>query len=122
MLGRSFRIALLLFQVVWLNAIVPGHRRGIVLLSGESCPQCDANQTSEPACCVAKHKGHPQKPGDASQCAICSFAARVTLPPTIDFRLDLLEELDRLAPPVAEPHTAQCHLPTYLGRAPPVAA
>jgi hypothetical protein len=120
-LGRSFRIALLLFQMVWLNVIVPGHQRGVVVLGGERCPNCSA---AEPPCCATKtsHQNDPHRKPDAAHCAICYFSARLTLPPVYDFGLSPLEELDRVAPPLAERQTTQYFLTTYLGRAPPISA
>jgi hypothetical protein len=98
---RAFRIALLLFQAVWLNVIVPGHTRGVVSLPGTTCESCRQSLLS---CCSAEHpdKSHPAPVRDpASHCAICYFAARLSLPPVIDFtppRLGIAEILDPPAP------------------------
>src|SRR4051812_47753099 len=85
MRSRGFCIALLVFQAVWLNAIVPGHTRGVVTLPGMSC---DAGPTvaAGARCCPAKGSSKaPAAPADRSaHCAVCYFAARITPPPVID--------------------------------------
>jgi hypothetical protein len=85
---RWLRIAILVFEAFWLNVLVPGHQRGCVALPGAqavaACPLCDS---ATPA---AHSKSHT--PVDRSgTCAICFFAAHLSVPPTIDLSLPPLQ-------------------------------
>lgn len=87
MRSRALRIAILLFQALWLNVIVPGHQRGVVRLPGEDCPECREVATAQPACCEDEpREKHPAKPqrDPALHCAICYFAARLSPAPFVD--------------------------------------
>jgi hypothetical protein len=122
---RIFSIALLLFEALWLNVIVPGHTRGIVALPGEQCAVCETGvQPACQRCSSAKHRdSHKQPIGDpAAHCAICHFAARVSLPVAIDLtppKLELIGLLEDRCP--ARPSAITLSMP-YDGRAPPVQA
>jgi hypothetical protein len=132
MRSRALRLAVLVFQALWLNVIVPGHRRGIVQMpgavsdpsgqntsnsstGGETCPFCVGSPTQ-------KTPGNPNAPAPAANCAICFFAAHLSVPPVIDFAPPLLC-LARVVPataPMAAPFT---RIPLVLhDRAPPVVA
>jgi hypothetical protein len=120
---RAARVLLLAFEIVWLNVIVPGHHRGVVSLPGEACPNCTALADSPLRCatCAKPHRddSHPARDA-AAHCAVCHFAARVTLPPVIDLtppKLELLESQPMAA--VATPLSIH-HVLTYDGRAPPL--
>ena len=119
--GRSFRIALLVFQTLWLNVIVPGHQRGVVSLPGEAQSSCHA--AAARPCCGSGHPGGPNKsgkPGDpALHCAICYFAARVTPTPPIVFAPEPLRLLEVLNPEAAPARAAIPFILSYDGRAPP---
>ncbi len=114
---KSGRILLLVFQVFWLNVVVPGHQRGVVSLPGSGCA-CAACGTGEHAPAKA-----PAPRGDAAtHCAICHFAARVTPPPIYDFtppRLGLAAILDVPAPAIFKCISIPA---CYDGRAPPLNA
>src|SRR4051812_44045828 len=83
-MARAARLALLIFQAVWLNAIVPGHTRGVVQLPvGESSGQ------SQTSCCAERGRAGPESrsPAPARQtgnCAVCFFAANLSPPPMLD--------------------------------------
>src|SRR4051794_35307660 len=91
MFRRAALISLLVFQAVWLTVILPGHTRGAVTLPGykpadsESCAGCcpQHSGTSDPAT--------PADPGRAAHCAICFFAARLSVPVAIDLTPQPLE-------------------------------
>jgi hypothetical protein len=117
MLSRFGRISLLLFQALWLNVIIPGHTRGALTLPSTS--------SSAASCCSHRdvdQKNAPAKPAkDASRCAICFFAARLSLPDTIDLTpppLKLVTVID--APKVRSLDVATPPAP-FHGRAPPLA-
>ena len=117
---RPGHLALLIFQIIWLNVILPGHMRGIVTLPGSGA--CEESGSS---CCSAKKNSNPSKPGQsngnrAARCAICYFAARVTPPPVVDLRPPALELLAIQSPPARLEAISLERLCPYLGRAPPV--
>ena len=126
MLGRALRIALLVFEAVWLNAVVPGHTRGIVRLPGTDCQACESAAQHD-GCCMDEQGGKPAAPrhksGDpAAHCAICHFAARVTAPPFVDFTpppMARVGSVPRFGSPVICSPTP---LTPYDGRAPPAQA
>jgi len=120
------RILILLFEALWLNAIVPGHQRGMVPLPGESCETMGmAGPSSARACCEHRSDGRstPIQHGDPAQhCAICYFAARLTVPPPIDFAprpTALVERVKQTAPVIAVSLAVPA---TYDGRGPPMNA
>src|SRR4051794_33155032 len=76
---RGFTIALLLVEALFFNVIIPGHTRGVIQLAGSQ---------SQASCCASRHGESKQTPCDnkrAANCAICAFAARLTVPLAIDF-------------------------------------
>lgn len=111
------RISLLVFQVVWLNAVLPGHTRGVIALGGaQSCHEAKATR-----CCPGKKEKAPApKPEKSAKCAVCVHAARMTPPPVIDLTPPPLE----LAGTEQWPAPAVCECepfpPAYFGRAPPL--
>jgi hypothetical protein len=93
---RAPGILLILFQAVWFNVILPGHQRGVVQLPGAS---------GTPSCCCCTDgggpgaTGTPLTPGDrAKNCAICFFAAHLSLPPVFTFDHALLPLLQKVHP------------------------
>jgi hypothetical protein len=119
--SRHFRVAMLVFQFVWLNVIVPGHRRGVVALPGGHCAACEegAARNSQPTC-PSDSKSGRHLPGDpAAHCAICFFAARLSPAVAYDFTHPPLR-LSGFVPQTAIPivHCPEFSL-TYYGRAPP---
>jgi hypothetical protein len=120
---RGFKLALLAFQLLWLNVIVPGHRRGIVNLPGSGCPECQAaaEMPNGDRCPVHENgKSHSPAPADpAAHCAICFFSARLSPAVAFDFThppLELIGAIERAKPIV---HYSPEFASTYLGRAPP---
>ena len=119
---RGLTIALLLFEALWLNVIVPGHTRGIVGLPGEQCAACETCADTSCYRCSRTSQGdsHKQPVGDpAAHCAICHFAARVSLPVAIDLTPPKLHLVGLIADECpARPSTIEFSTP-YDGRAPP---
>jgi hypothetical protein len=109
--GRGFRIALLCFQFIWLNVIIPGHQRGVVELPS-GCPSCHTDHAPvERSCCNSSDKGKTPVKGDpAAHCAICFFAARVSSPPVIDFTHPPL----RLTARIDVPGPVVIHVPQFI--------
>jgi hypothetical protein len=121
-LRRTGILSFVVFQFIWLNMVVPGHTRGIVMLpgyssGGASCPECDAN----PACQTGASIPRQPAKNRSANCAICFFAARITPPPVVDLApppLTLLLYV-RNAPLPEAATSAECILTCY-GRAPPL--
>jgi hypothetical protein len=119
-------IALLAYQFLFLNVIVPGHTRGAITLDGKhsgDCPMCcccgdaPANDQGKP-----DSKQHAPSEKDKESCAICNFAARVMPATFVDLKLGELRFVELM--PVTGAHVAASldFIPTYLGRGPPAAA
>ena len=114
---RAGCIALLIFQALWLNVILPGHTRGIITLPGS---RADAASS---ACCAnskAKHDGPAKPTPRPAACAVCFFAARLTLPDVVDLSPPALGLLETLDIPLTEqlPHAPS--LIPFNGRGPPL--
>ena len=97
---RWFSLAIALFEAFFLNVVVPGHQRGVVQLpgsdssSGQSCPFCCCGQNSSPA--NSKLSQDNNSPKRAGTCAICAFAAHLSVPPVFNFSLAPLMPLGPL--------------------------
>jgi hypothetical protein len=126
--SRALRLAVLLFQALWLNVIVPGHQRGIVAMPGWSCEACEKQATQpDSSCCAIRNArqanepaGRPPVHGDpARHCAICHFAAHLSLPPELDLSLSRLFLAETSLPPAGESIGGRDFFATYDGRGPP---
>jgi hypothetical protein len=111
-------LAFILYQALFLNVFVPGHTRGIVQLAGShAMPCCCGGDDSKQSSNDPQHD--PQKNNRAENCAICAFAARITIPPTIDLTLPPHARLGV----VRDESPIRIELPAlplhYHGRAPP---
>ena len=122
MFRRAALISLLLFQTVWLTAVLPGHTRGVVTLPGyKSAAGHEVSDCCHPAPAGKNDPSQPADPTRAAHCAICFFAARLTVPVVIDLTPRALELAFVRPVPVAERVASLEFIPTYLGRAPPAA-
>ena len=129
MIRRVGIFAFVLFQALWLNVILPGHTRGLITVPGSDPASCHSTKraaASSHSCCPSSSRPDPSgdpKPGDgrAARCAVCFFAARLTLPTTIDLTPAPLELLEVRDVPAGESLVALDCFPTYLGRGPPAA-
>ncbi len=125
------------FAVIWLalwfGVIVPGHKRGLVLLPGGTPPPVTQNQNTEPCplaqmmaasgtCCPSSSPRTPSSPSaPVSHCAVCYLTGVLDVPPPPDFAprpLELLQILPR-PKPITVASASTTHI--YLGRAPPTA-
>ena len=123
MRSRAARVAILLFQALWLNVVLPGHQRGVVALPGSECPNCRLALATacHSGCATTPADSNRSVPGDpASHCAICQFAAMLSLPPVIDLSPPVHHFLELRTIPVAECLVSLPFPATYDGRAPPV--
>lgn len=118
MRSKFWRILLALYLLLWFGVVVPGHRRGIVTIGppdpAQTCSCCQC-----PDCAGTPSKPSDTPPSQASHCAICDFAAHLTLPPTFDFTLPPLGLLDRLPDPVIADLVSRFVLIPFDGRGPP---
>jgi hypothetical protein len=116
--GRPLAVALLVYQALFLNVLLPGHTRGSVTLDGKHVAKC--------CCCDGGGSPDAKSPATPSQrdrdhCALCDFAARVMPPDVFVLRLDPIGLVARL--PVPSPAAIESleRIATYLGTGPPVA-
>ena len=120
---RGLHYILLIFQVLWLNVVVPGHRRGIVPVPGEArqntvvCPLCAARASASTASSRPSKSGSPCNAPE--HCAICFFAAHLTLPPVVDLNHMPLRFLHRVSAEVGQSRCARGVLLPFDGRGPP---
>jgi hypothetical protein len=112
---RPGHLALIAFQIVWLNVILPGHTRGIVTLP-------DGSGSMHGSCCPTAPAGKQDQPTerDKQNCAVCFFAARVTPAPAPDIYLPRLGYVETLEIPRPEKAMIAALPASYHGRAPPV--
>jgi hypothetical protein len=116
---RGLHFAILIFQALWLNVVVPGHQRGIVQLPG--------SEKTQPAACpfCAQQEPAPKngKPiGPEGNCAICFFAAHLSVPPVVNLSLQPLRLLHRLPDETAENLFSRLICLPFDGRGPPAVA
>ncbi|HEY7120630.1 MAG TPA: DUF2946 family protein [Tepidisphaeraceae bacterium] len=120
--SRSLRILFVAFQAIWLNAVVPGHTRGVVTLPGWSS-SCESTGEPGRSCCARDGReagrGKSPTPAQKAHCAICFFAARICPPPVIDLTPSPLELLCTHPPVAHETAVSPGVRLTYFGRAPP---
>src|SRR5688572_14526140 len=91
MRGRWLRIFLLAFSAVWFGAIVPGHRRGCVLVAGvvksepveaKPVPACHGGRSAPQS---TEQRGESERqPARRGACAICLFATMIEPPAAPD--------------------------------------
>jgi hypothetical protein len=89
--SRGLRIFLLAFCAVWFGAIVPGHRRGCIVVAGAArnvdtaqaesrpVPHCHRNRQAP----ASSEKQQPA-PRGGGPCAICLFATTIEPPAAPD--------------------------------------
>jgi hypothetical protein len=126
---RPGHLALLVFQAIWLNVVLPGHTRGVVTLAGADCDACAARQTvlstNNSHCCSTassptRHQPHDQPtPKQKASCALCAFAARVTPPPPITVAPAHTGSSIPLPLPRPDVPVSLELIPTYYGNGPP---
>lgn len=126
--SRPLRLVILAFQALWLNAIVPGHTRGVVQVAGSECQACGqapdrpvARPCCHPGAAAARDARRVPLPADpASHCAICHFAAMLSPAIAVDFTHPPLAAVAWVQALPARAAVRAQVFPTYLGRAPPV--
>ena len=127
MLPRSGRIILTALLAIWLNAVVPGHTRGVITVP-DGKAQCLTASASASRCCpktgkpIKQDGRQDEKPTEEekSRCAVCFFAkglsnnagAVLTLAPLGLLQLAPVSALERV--------DSVERISTYLGRAPPL--
>ena len=114
--SRAFRIFLLAVVGVWYAAVLPGHQRGVVQLPG----------ATRDACCDRGHHGdadqREQAPaGSPRTCAVCFYLGALLQAAPPDLGIAPLGLTARRPAPAAPVPVTVRPLPTYLGRAPPLA-
>jgi hypothetical protein len=121
---RWLCVVLAIFEGFWLNVVVPGHKRGIVQMPGASagvaCPCCCCDQPQNSGQTGGSKKDSPG--GPAGTCAICNFAAHLSVPPVIDFTPPPLKLIGPAAPQCARRAIARITRVPFDGRGPPISA
>jgi len=124
--SRWFNLAILLFEAFFLNVVVPGHQRGVVQLPGsdaklgQTCPFCCCDGPTAPNHSQNSKSDTPEKP--TGTCAICAFAAQLSLPPVFDCTLTRLMLLCPVADQIPSPPVARIILLPFDERGPPISA
>jgi len=119
MLRRAGILALVIFELIWLNVIIPGHTRGCVTMScgcseaagAPACPLCAAE--------AAKNSHHSPTPTDREHCALCFFAAHLSIPPAIDLSAPKLRFLNYVGADAARHLFAREVILPFDGTGPP---
>jgi hypothetical protein len=121
MLRRAGVIALVVFEALWLNVIIPGHTRGCVTM-----PCCSGESAASSSCplCAYPEKGphHSPTPSDREHCALCFFAAHLSIPPALDLSTPKLLFLHYIGSEAAKHLIARSVLVPFDGRGPPACA
>jgi hypothetical protein len=118
MIRRAAIIAFTVFELIWLNVIIPGHTRGSVTMP---CCSCETHTSADscPMCAAKKAGPRTPTPADREHCALCFFAAHLSIPPTIDLSAPKLRFLNYVRPEVAMHLIAREVLVPFDGRGPP---
>src|SRR5688572_25841779 len=93
MLRRAACAAFILYQVVWLGAVVPGHTRGRFTLPGAAgATSTSCGDDRGHACCPGRARSdgdnpadRQPSPGDRARCAVCYFAAGLSAPAAFSY-------------------------------------
>ena len=129
MYSRGLRILFVLFQLVWLNAVLPGHRRGIVTVPGYEPARTDDSSlqaSAQHACCSAAQresddsKSEKRQRDRAAHCAVCVFAARLSQAPAIVNEVHAPQFVEFAPPPAAESIVTAEPFHAYFTRGPPL--
>ncbi len=132
----TFHKFAILWLALWFGVIVPGHKRGLVLLPGGEDRPPATTQTGE-ACPLAKYMAAngsccpSSQPTDSSDpdaptppvthCAICYLTGVLDVPPAPDLAPQPLELVQLLAWPTPQVIISDATVDTHPGRAPPIA-
>jgi hypothetical protein len=126
MFRRASVLALVIFELVWLNVIIPGHTRGCVTMPCGCREESSAPAAAQacPLCAAAAEKGshHSPTPSDREHCALCFFAAHLSIPPVLDLSAPRLGFLAYVGPERAKHLIAREVLAPFDGRGPPTFA
>jgi hypothetical protein len=131
MLRRLAHILFVGFQVVWLNAFLPGHQRGIVTVPGyspdASCHGLTTSSLVENGCCSARpsdfddaERKSDRQQNRAKHCAVCFFAARLSTPPAIISEIQAPQFVELTPIPVLESIDPVVVFSAYFSRGPPL--
>jgi hypothetical protein len=119
MVRRIAVILLVIFEALWLNVILPGHTRGMVTMPCCACECSAAPAGACPHCCEASGAPHKPTPADRANCALCFFAAHLSIPPTIDMSAPKLRFLNYVGAESAKHLFARQVILPFDGTGPP---
>ena len=118
-------LAVVVYQALFLNVLLPGHTRGAITLDGRHTPACCSPACYAPA--VSSRGDVPPSgkgpavpsPRDRDNCAVCHFAVGLT--PVLFFRTTVaaLGLLGRRPPEPPRAAVSLDPIPTYFACGPP---
>ncbi len=133
MRGTTFNKLAVVWFALWFGVIVPGHKRGLVLLPGAEppaptrsapeeapCPLASIMGTNG-SCCPSSSKPTGPAPMPVTHCAMCYLMGVLDVPPPPDLAPKPQELVEVLPWPEPIEVVYARSKPTYQGRAPPVA-
>jgi len=114
-------------QAFWLNVVLPGHQRGLIVMGGPVASGAVEESCHKPTkCCPKTATGSdstdPNTSDDSdrkSRCAVCAFAARLIVPPAPIVAPTLLELRHEVAELALHTLFESDLPPAYWGRGPP---
>jgi hypothetical protein len=132
--SSTFHRFAIIWLALWFGVIVPGHKRGLVLLPGggeraasttvvtqddEPCPLAQMMAVSGKCCPSSRTPSQSSPGGPASHCAVCYITGVLDVPLPPDFAPRPLELIQILPwpKPVTVASAPTTHI--YQGRAPP---
>jgi len=134
----TFHKFAILWLALWFGVIVPGHKRGLVLLpggpggndtapvntqTGEPCPLAKYMATTG-TCCPSSQPADSSNPDSpalpVTHCAICYLTGVLDVPPAPDLAPQPLELVQLRAWPTPLVILSDATVHTHPGRAPPI--
>jgi hypothetical protein len=118
MIARTGRVLLILWQAWCLNVFLPAHTRGAMTV-----PDVKHAAAGGHACCA--HGEKPSNPSDKptpdqrSRCAVCYFAAGLTTPAVVDYRLFEFGAVEMLEVPPPNVAVSSAYPLPYYACGPP---
>ena len=128
---QTFNKIAIVWLALWFGVVVPGHKRGLVLLPGgekvptrlqsdKPCPLAKLTGKTGSCCPSSKAPSDQAPAAPGSHCAVCYLTGVLDVPAPPDLTAPPLELLDILPwPDAVQAKTIQIQL-AYFGRAPPL--
>jgi hypothetical protein len=119
----SAKVALVAFQLIWLNVYLPGHTRGVITIDSDHLNEdCDSQvgpSHGNHSCCSPSSQEKTPSPKRQAKCAICFFARGLDHSPQFSLDLRPLAFLHAVSTPTPEQLIQPAFFDYFDGRAPP---